>query len=312
MPRPIIIDTDPGTDDAVAILLALAAPELDLLGLAAVAGNAPLVATERNARAVLELAGRTEVPVYAGCPRPIGGGAVTAEHAHGESGLGGLELPPPQLALQPGHGVDFLVETLRTSPPRSITVCALGPLTNVAAALIKAPDIAERIGELVVMGGASYALGNTTPCAEFNIHADPLAAAIVFGSGASITLIPLDLTHQVMSTPERMERVRALGNRCGLAAALLMSPPRARKTGRGQPPAYALHDPCVIAYLLAPELFEGAETNVAVETQSPLTLGMTVIDWRGISGRPRNARVMTKIDADGFYALLTERLADLP
>src|SRR5437868_5274466 len=174
MPRPIIIDTDPGTDDAVAILLALAAPELDLLGLAAVAGNAPLVATERNARAVLELAGRTEVPVYAGCPRPIGGGAISAEHAHGESGLGGLELPPPQLALQPGHGVDFLVEALRTSPPRSITVCALGPLTNLAAALIKAPDIAERIGELVVMGGASYALGNTTPCAEFNLHADPV------------------------------------------------------------------------------------------------------------------------------------------
>jgi purine nucleosidase len=191
-------------------------------------------------------------------------------------------------------------------------VCALGPLTNIAAALIKAPDIAERLAELVVMGGASYALGNTTPCAEFNIHADPLAAAVVFGSGAAITLIPLDLTHQVMSTPERIEGVRALGNRCGSAAALLMSPPRARKTSRGEPPAYALHDPCVIGYLLAPELFDGVETNVAVETQSPLTLGMTVIDWRGISGRPRNARVMTKIDADRFYALLTERLAGLP
>ena len=312
MPRPIIIDTDPGTDDAVAILLALAAPELEVLGLAAVAGNAPLAATERNARAVLELAGRTDVSVYAGCPRSIGGGAISALHAHGEGGLGSLELPPPQMALQPGHGVDFLIETLRASAPRSVTVCALGPLTNIAAALIKAPDIAERLAELVVMGGASYALGNTTPCAEFNIHADPVAAAVVFGSGAAITLIPLDLTHQVMSTPERIEGVRALGNRGGSAAALLMSPPRARKTGRGEPPAYALHDPCVIGYLLAPELFDGVETNVAVETQSPLTVGMTVIDWRGISGRPCNARVMTKIDADGFYALLTERLADLP
>ena len=312
MPRPIIIDTDPGTDDAVAILLALAAPELEVLGLAAVAGNAPLAATERNARAVLELAGRTEIPVYAGCPRPIGGGAITAVHAHGEGGLGSLELPPPQMALQPAHGVDFLIETLRASAPRSVTVCALGPLTNVAAALIKAPDIAQRLAELVVMGGASYALGNTTPCAEFNIHADPVAAAVVFGSGAAITLIPLDLTHQVMSTPERIEGVRVLGNRCGSAAALLMSPPRARTTGGGQPPTYALHDPCVIGYLLAPELFDGVETNVAVETQSPLTVGMTVIDWRGISGRPRNARVMTKIDADRFYALLTERLADLP
>ena len=312
MPRPIIIDTDPGTDDAVAILLALAAPELEVLGLAAVAGNAPLAATERNARAVLELAGRTEIPVYAGCPRPIGGGAITAAHAHGEGGLGSLDLPPPQMALQPVHGVDFLIETLRASAPRSVTVCALGPLTNIAAALIKAPDIAQRIAELVVMGGASYALGNTTPCAEFNIHADPVAAAVVFGSGAAITLIPLDLTHQVMSTPERIEGVRVLGNRCGSAAALLMSPPRARTTGGGQPPTYALHDPCVIGYLLAPELFDGVETNVAVETQSPLTVGMTVIDWRGISGRPRNARVMTKIDADRFYALLTERLADLP
>ena len=312
MSRPIIIDTDPGTDDAVAILLALAAPELEVLGLAAVAGNAPLEATERNARAVLELAGRTEVPVHAGCPGPIGGGAITAAHAHGEGGLGSLELPPPQMALRPAHGVDFLIETLRASAPRSVTVCALGPLTNIAAALIKAPDIAQRLAELVVMGGASYALGNTTPCAEFNIHADPVAAAVVFGSGAAITLIPLDLTHQVMSTPERIEGVRALGNRGGSAAALLMSPPRARKTGRGEPPAYALHDPCVIGYLLAPQLFDGVETNVAVETQSPLTVGMTVIDWRGISGRPRNARVMTQIDADRFYALLTERLADLP
>ena len=312
MPRPIIIDTDPGTDDAVAILLALAAPQLELRALVAVAGNAPLEATERNARAVLELAGRPEIPVYAGCPRSIGGGSITAKHAHGDTGLGELQLPSPQIPVQPAHGIDFLVDALRTAPPRSMTVCALGPLTNIATALVKAPDIAERIAELVVMGGASYALGNTTPCAEFNIHADPIAAAIVFASGAPITLVPLDLTHQVMSTPERIERVQAIGNRCGSAAALLMSPPRARRTGRGQPPAYALHDPCVIAYLLAPELFDGVEVNVAVETQSALTLGMTVIDWRGISGRPRNARVMTKIDAAGFYALLTERLAHLP
>lgn len=312
MPRPVIIDTDPGTDDAVAILLALAAPELDLCALTAVAGNAPLSATERNARAVLELAGRPDIPVYAGCPRPIGGGAITAAHAHGDTGLGKLQLTPPLAPLRPEHGVDFLVEALRRAPPRSITVCAIGPLTNIATALVKAPDIAERMAELVVMGGASYALGNTTPCAEFNIHADPSAAAIVFGSGAPITLIPLDLTHQVMSTPERIERVQAIANRCGAAAALLMSPPRMRRAGRGQPPAYALHDPCVIAYLLGPELFDGVDANVAIETQSALTLGMTVIDWRGISGRSPNAKVLTRVDADGLYALLTERLAGLP
>ena len=311
MPRPIIIDTDPGTDDAVAILLALAAPELELRGLVAVAGNAPLEATERNARAVLELAGRPEVPAYTGCPRPIGRAALTAPHAHGEAGLGGLELPAPRVAPQPQHGVDFLIEALCEAPARRITVCALGPLTNIATALVKAPQIAGQMAELVIMGGASYALGNTTPCAEFNIHADPTAAAIVFNSGAPITMIPLDLTHQVMSTPERIERIGRLGNVCGRAAARLMSPPP-RRRGRGKPPAYALHDPCVVAYLLAPELFDGVEANVAIETQSPLTLGMTVVDWRGISGRAPNARVMTTIDADGFYALLTQRLAALP
>src|SRR6266851_5093006 len=204
MPRPIIIDTDPGTDDAVAILLALAAPELEVLGLVAVAGNLPLATTERNARAILELAGRPEIPVYAGCPRPISPGVVTAEHAHGESGLGGLVLPVPALMPRPEHGVDVLVEMLRRAAPRGVTV---------------------------------RALGNTTPAAEFNIHADPLAAALVFDSAVPITMIPLDLTHQVPATPERIERIRALGNRCGLAAAELMGPPRRLRRGRGVAPA---------------------------------------------------------------------------
>ena len=312
MPRPIIIDTDPGTDDAVAILLALAAPELEVLSLVAVAGNLPLDMTERNARAILELAGRPEIPVYAGCPRPISPGVVTAEHAHGERGLGGLVLPEPTLRRRPEHGVDVLVERLRRAAPRSVTICALGPLTNIALALVKAPDIAAGVAELVVMGGASHALGNMTPAAEFNIHADPLAAALVFDSAVPITLIPLDLTHQVPATQERIERIRALGNHCGLAAAELMSPPRQLRRGPGAAPAWALHDPCVIAHLIAPKLFEGAEVNVAIETQSPLTLGMTLVDWRGISGRRPNARVMTRIDADGFFALLAERLARLP
>jgi purine nucleosidase len=312
MPRPIIIDTDPGTDDAVAILLVLAAPELEVLSLVAVAGNLPLAMTERNARAILELAGRPDIPVYAGCPRPMSPGVITAEHAHGESGLGGLVLPPPALLPRAEHGVDVVVEMLRRAAPRSVTVCALGPLTDIAIALVKAPEIGERIAELVVMGVASHALGNTTPAAEFNIHADPLAAALVFDSGVPITMIPLDLTHQVLATAERIERIRALGNSCGLAAAELMAPPSRLRRGRGAAPAWALHDPCVIAYLIAPELFEGAEVNVAIETQSPLTLGMTVVDWRGISGRRPNARVMTRIDDDGFFALLAERLARLP
>src|SRR5947199_5794250 len=199
MPRQLVIDTDPGTDDAVAILLALASLELEVLGLAAVAGNVALAATERNARAVCELAGRPGIPVYAGCPRPIDGRLVSAAYFHAEHGLGRLTLPEPGTPLRPEHAVAFLIETLRQAEPGTVTLCALGPLTNIAVALVMAPDIAGRIAELVLMGGASHALGNITPSAEFNIHADPQAAAIVFSSGIPITMVPLEVTHQVLS-----------------------------------------------------------------------------------------------------------------
>jgi len=311
--RPIIIDTDPGIDDAVAILLALAAPELQVLGLVAVAGNLPLAATARNALSILELAGRPEIPVHAGCPRPIGRNPVDAEHAHGAGGLGGLVLPLPAIAARPEHGVFYLIDKLRAAEPRSITVCALGPLTNIAMALVAAPEIAAGIAELVVMGGASHGAGNATPAAEFNIHADPHAAALVFDSGVPITMVPLDVTGGVRSTPERIAPIRAMATRCGAAIADLLGPRRAL----GQPPM-AMHDPCVIAYLLAPELFQGREVpetrevNVAIETQSPLAIGMTVVDWRGLSGRRPNARVIETADADGVYRLLAERFARLP
>lgn len=304
--RSILIDTDPGTDDAVALLLALASPELEILGITAVAGNLPLVLTERNARAICELAGRPDVPVHAGCPRPMGRVLVTAEHIHGPSGLGNLVLPTPTATTQPQHGVDFIVDTVRAAEPGTITLCTLGPLTNVAMALVKAPEIAARIAELVMMGGGSVGYSNVTPVAEFNIYVDPHAAALVFGSGIPITVMPLDVTHQVRSTPERVAAVRAAGTRCAKAAAELMR----RPDSHSQAPA--LHDPCVIAYLLAPDLFAGERVNVAVETESALTLGMTVIDWRGVSGRPANARVMREVDAEGVYRLIAERLAVLP
>lgn len=309
MPRPIIIDTDPGIDDAVAILLALASPELDVRGIVAVAGNIPLTLTGRNARAVCELAGRPELPVYDGCARPMGRPLVIPERAHGSGGLGRLVLPPPSVAAAAQHGVDFLIETMRCEPARSVTVCALGPLTNLGMALVKAPDLAERIAQIVLMGGASRALGNITPAAEFNIYVDPHAAELVFASGIPVAMMPLDLTFQVLSTPARVASFRALGNRCGLAVADLIAP-----TGKypGFAEAQPLHDPCVVAYLLAPELFSGGEVNVAVETQSPLTIGMTVIDWRGVSGRPANARVLQTVDADALYRLLVERIARLP
>ena len=313
MPRRIIIDTDPGIDDAVAILLALATPEeLEVLGIVAVAGNLPLVQTERNARRVCELAGRAAVPVYAGCERPILRPPETAEHIHRETARDRLLLPEPTIALQAQHGVDFLVETLRAAEAGTITVCALGPLTNIAMALVKAPEITGRIGELVVMGGACFKLGNVTPTAEFNIHVDPHAAAAVFESGITITMLPLDVTHQLLTTGPRLAALRALGNRCGQAvAALLASFERNRRAKFGTR-ATALHDPSVIAYLLSPTLFQGREVNVAVETQSSLTMGMTVVDWWGVTGRKPNVRMMNTVDADGFFDLLTEKLARLP
>jgi purine nucleosidase len=302
--RRIIIDTDPGIDDAVAILLALASPELQVDGIVAVAGNVPLALTERNARAICELAGRPEIPISAGCARPMTRAPVTAEHFHGSTGLGSLTLPLPSMALQAQHGIDFTIELLSEAAPNSITWCALGPLTNVAMALIKTPEIAAGVAEIVLMGGASRALGNVTPAAEFNIHADPHAAQIVFDSGIPITMAPLDVTHQVRSTAPRVARIRALGTKAALAVAELLDP-------AGGEPA-ALHDPCVIAYLLTPELFDGDRVNVAIECESALTLGMSVVDWSGVSGRPANATVLHAVDADGVYALLAAQLAVLP
>jgi purine nucleosidase len=305
MPQPIIIDTDPGIDDAVAILLALASPELDLLGLVTVAGNVPLAATTRNALAVLELAGRPEIPVYAGCPRPLALDALAAERSHGTGGLGDLVLPEPARSAQSEHGVLWLIETLRQAAPGSVTLCALGPLTNVATALVMAPEIARGVARLVLMGGGTR--GNVTAAAEFNIHADPQAAAIVVASGLPITMVPLDVTLTVRSTPERLAPFRALGTRAGAAAAELLGPRRAL----GHPPM-PMHDPCVIAWLLMPELFHGHAAAVAVETQGALTLGMTVIDRPERAGRPANAHVLDAVDADGLYLLLAERLARLP
>jgi purine nucleosidase len=313
MPRQIVIDTDPGLDDAVAILLALAASdELEVLGVVAVAGNLPLAQTERNARRVCELAGRRDMPVYAGCARPMLRPLLTAERVHAETDRERLLLPEPTMPLQAQHGVDFLIETLRAAEPGKMTLCALGPLTDIAIALVKAPEIAGNIGELVVMGGACFELGNVAPAAEFNIHIDPHAAAIVLDAGIPVTMIPLDVTHQLLSTPERLAALRGLGNRCGAAVAGLLSAFEENRRARGTSRPLALHDPAVIAYLLHPTLYDGRHVNVVIETESPLTIGMTVVDWRGVTGRAPNVRFMNAVDADGFYQLLTEQLARLP
>ncbi len=313
MPRKIIIDTDPGQDDAVAILLALASPdELDVLGIVAVAGNVGLAQNARNALKVVELSGRTEVPVYAGCPRPLMRKLVTAEHVHGDSGLDGSNLPEPSISLKEQHGVDFIIETLLREPEGTVTLCALGPLTNLAMALTKEPRIATRIQEIVLMGGGYFEAGNLTPAAEFNIYVDPEAATTVFGCGAPITMMPLDVTHQMLTTPQRLKAFGDIGNRSGTAVAGMLSfSERFDRKKYGWPGA-PLHDPCVTAYLIQPEIFSGRKCNVEIETGSELTRGMTVVDYWQVTARPHNAMFMRNGDPAAFYALLTERLARLP
>ncbi|PRY90123.1 nucleoside hydrolase [Donghicola tyrosinivorans] len=311
-PRKIIIDTDPGQDDAVAILLALGSPdEVEVLGITAVAGNVQLALTQKNARIVCELANRADVPVYAGCEAPMGRTLVTAEHVHGKTGLDGPDLPDPVMPLQAEHGVDFIIETLRNAPSGTITLCPLGPLTNIATAFKQAPDIIEKVQEIVLMGGAYFEVGNITPAAEFNIYVDPQAAKIVFDSGCPITVMPLDVTHKVLVTKPRNDAFRALGTPVGTAVAEMTDFfERFDKEKYGSLGA-PLHDPCVIAYLIRPDLFQGRHINVEIETQSPLTLGMTVADWWGVTDRPANAMFMGDVDAQGFFDLLTERLARL-
>lgn len=313
MTRKIIIDTDPGQDDAVAILLALASPEdFDILGLVAVAGNVTLAQNARNALKIVELSGRTGIPVYAGCERPLRRTLVTAEHVHGETGLDGPDLPLPRIALETAHGVDFIIDALRTHEAGSITLCTLGPLTNIAMALIKAPDIAPRIREIVMMGGAYFEVGNITPAAEFNIYVDPDAADVVLRAGIPVVMAPLDLTHQIRSTKTRLDRIKAIGNRCGQAVYDMLSFSERFDLYKYGMDGAPLHDPCVIAYLLDPELFEGRHINVAIETGSELTIGMTVADYWHVTDRPKNVHFLRSGNADGFYDLLTDRLARLP
>ncbi|GLR50521.1 nucleoside hydrolase [Shinella yambaruensis] len=310
-PRKIIIDTDPGQDDAAAIMLALGSPELDILGITTVAGNVPLARTSCNARIILEFCSRTDVKVYAGADRPIARPLVTAEHVHGKTGLDGPELHEPQMPLEARHAVDFIIETLRREPAGTVTLCTLGPLTNIATALEKAPDIAGRVRELVMMGGGFFEGGNITPAAEFNIYVDPEAAAAVFKSGIPIVMMPLDVTHKVLTLKSRVASLREIGSRPAKALVEMLDFFERFDVEKYGSDGGPLHDPTVIAYLLKPELFSGRDCNVEIETTSPLTVGMTVVDWWQVTGRKHNARVMKDVDADGFFALLAERVGRL-
>lgn len=310
MASSIIIDTDPGQDDAVALLLALGS-SLDVLAITVVAGNVPLDLSVHNALVVCDVAHRPDVPVYAGAGGPIEGSLVTAEHVHGPTGLDGYDLPDPSRPASDGYAPERIVELVMARAPGEITLCTLGPLTNVALALRLEPEIAERLAGIVMMGGGFFEGGNTTPAAEFNIFVDPVAAAEVFASGIDLVVMPLDVTHKVLSNATREEAFRQLGNEAGRVVAGWISffdrYDREKYGTEGAP----LHDPCVIAYLLEPDLFSGRHCNVEIETDSPLTRGMTVVDWWGVSGRPPNAMVMRYVDADGFFSLLTRTVGML-
>ena len=308
--RKIIIDCDPGQDDAIALLLAMSSPdELDILGVTTVAGNVPLALTERNARQMCDIAGRDDVSVYAGCSEPMVRKLVTAEHVHGSTGIDGTDIIEPTRAVREQHAVDFIVETLAVADDASITLVPMGPLTNIGQVITRHPEIIGKIEQIVLMGGAMREAGNISPSAEFNILVDPEAADAVFRCRRPITVMGLDVTHQVLTTPERRDRIRAIDNNAARATVGMLDFYNRHDSIKYGINGAPLHDPCTVAWLLQPDLFEGRLCNLSVETQSELTLGNTAVDFWHVTDRPENFTWMHTANADGFYDLLIDRLA---
>ncbi len=301
----IIIDTDPGIDDAAAILLAMASPEIEILGLTTVAGNVPLAMTTKNALKLCELGGRPDIPVFPGADRPLRRQPETAEHIHGTTGMDGATLPEPGKRPEAKNGVDWLVEALGAAAPNSITLVALAPQTNIALALRRAPEIRRSLREVVIMGGATEAEGgNITPHAEFNIHVDPEAAAEVFAAGLPVTLVSLDVARKVIGTQERLKHLRANGNAPSVALADMLG----FYTANGGETDEPMYDPLTIAWLLQPDLFQGRMAAISVDTTDGERAGQTVIrfDAPGATNR-----VLMDCDAAGFFDLLTRRVGTL-
>jgi pyrimidine-specific ribonucleoside hydrolase len=307
-PTPVILDVDPGHDDAVAIMLACAAPDLDLLAVTTVAGNVPLEKTTRNALRVLSLIGHTDLPVAAGASSPLRRPLHTAEDIHGESGLDGPEIPAPSLEPAERTATELIADTLREAP-EPVTLIPTGPLTNVAKFLQEYPELKERIARFSLMGG-SIGLGNTTPAAEFNVYVDPEAAREVFESGLPITMIGLDVTHQAGAGPAERENLRSLGRIGGVVAELLefFAGTYERIYGFDSPP---LHDPVAVAAVLEPALLKARPMRVDIECESELTRGETVCDFYGVSSKPPNAEVGVELDREGFFDLLYRVLGRL-
>ena len=308
----IIIDCDPGQDDAIMLLLAFSAPEkLNILGITTVAGNVPLEKTQRNARIITELAGIENIKIYAGCDRPIKKKLITAEYVHGIEGIDGAPIFNPKIPLEEQHAVDFIIETLSLSEDDSITLVPTGPLTNIAQAIKKNPKILNKISEIVIMGGAMKEGGNTTPSAEFNIYVDPHAAEIVLNAGKPIVIMPLDVTHKVITNTEITNRIENLGNKSGkLVASMLKFYNRFDENKYGSDGG-PLHDPCTIAYLLDSELFIGKQVNVSVETKSELTLGCTSVDFWEVTNKSKNCFWIYDVNKDGFFDMLLRQISKL-
>lgn len=314
-PVDLVIDTDPGQDDALAIMMAFG---LEKMGLAkvraihAVAGNVGLELTQRNARVVRDWVGRPDVPVRAGASRPLLKPLLTAEHVHGKTGLDGVELHEPRAALSPEHAVDALRELLLNAPERSVTVCAIGPLTNLGLAFATDPKIARGVKSVVVMGGCYFEPGNVSPNADFNFFVDPAAAQIVLNAGVDLKIIPLDVTHKVLSNALRIERLKSLPNENGPRAAAILSGFErydADKFGLGGGP---MHDPCAIAMCVAPEMFSGRRVHVGVETSPSQAEGASIVDWADTLGLEPNAFWANGADDEAFFELFTQAIAHLP
>jgi inosine-uridine nucleoside N-ribohydrolase len=309
----IIIDTDPGQDDAIAILFALGASHsIQVRALTTVAGNVPVQLASRNARVIRDWGNRSDLPVYGGCERPLLRELVNAFEVHGENGLAGVELDEPKAPLESVHAVHYLVDTLRQAEEAQISLVAIGPLTNIATALILAPEIKRGIKEIVIMGGAYLRRGNVSPCAEFNFYVDPHAADIVFRSGVPLVVLPLDVTHEAISTPPRIAKLRELGNRTGRIVADILTSYQRHDMEKFGADGGPLHDPCTIGYLLEPGLFKGRELNVSIELHSDLTIGESVVDWNFKTSRSPNALWIHRIAAEPFYDLLTSCISELP
>ncbi|KDU97282.1 cysteine hydrolase [Komagataeibacter rhaeticus AF1] len=304
-PRKIIVDCDPGVDDALALMLATTAPDaVQILGITTVAGNVPLEKTTRNAQWVMQMLGRPDIPVHAGCSRPIMHRTGRTASVHGTEGLGSIQPEDVAPAAPDVHAVDFLIETVRRHPG-AITLCCLGPMTNIALAMLKAPDMAQQLEQIVFMGGAACVPGNITPAAEFNFHVDPHAAHVVLSTGRNLTMFGLDVTRRMTVPAGRMEAMRRHATDPARMMVRMLD-----DYAHGDP---ALHDPCVIAHLLRPDLFSGVAGHVQVDCTSALDYGRSVaaLSERHRDGRDPNCRIMMQGDRDGLVDLLAHALTRL-